>query len=493
MGATPWDVEVSADGSRVYVTDYGQNQLSIIDATSLARTTTAVGTEPGFVAVTPDDDSAYVSSYGNNAISVVDPASASQVGTLAGFSRPWALAIDGNQYLYVFEYGGGARPIRQVNLSTGAVDDSVAITGYAWSASLSADGATLYAPYPAQSKLVVIQTAGMTVASEVATPGQPRFAVTSPDQASVFVTSNVTSGPAQLLRIGTSSLTVDDTWPIAPNNFMATGLAVSPDGRTVYVAVQAPQVNNVSVNPGQVLAIDSATGIVDDSILVGIDPIDLDINPAGDRLYVTNGASNTLSVISLSAPVPPPPPAPEPATPPRDVVAVAGDASASVSWAAPASTGSYPASHYLVTSTPSGRTCLAPAPDLTCEVTGLANGMEYTFTVKALTGAGWSAASTPSNAVVPRASARPSIVITGSRDGKRIEVSGSTSGFGMGAILNPWVRLAGQSKYTQGSAQVLVSMNGTFSWSRTTGKRASVYMQTPDGSVRSNTVTIPAG
>ena len=110
--------------------------------------------------------------------------------------------------------------------------------------------------------------------------------------------------------------------------------------------------------------------------------------------------------------------------------------------------------------------------------------------MRALTGAGWSASSKPSNVVVPRASAEPSIVITGSRDGQRIQVSGSTTGFGMGAILNPWVRLAGQSAYSQGSAQVLVSMDGTFEWGRTTGKRVFVYMQTPDESVRSNTVAI---
>jgi len=70
-------------------------------------------------------------------------------------------------------------------------------------------------------------------------------------------------------------------------------------------------------------------------------------------------------------------------------------------------------------------------------------------------------------------------------------VTGSTTGFGMGAILKPWVKLADQSTHSQGVAQVLVSMDGTFDWGRVTNKRASVYMQTPDGLVRSNTVTIP--
>ena len=82
------------------------------------------------------------------------------------------------------------------------------------------------------------------------------------------------------------------------------------------------------------------------------------------------------------------------------------------------------------------------------------------------------------------------MVITGSRDGKRIEVSGRTTGFGMGGMLRPWTRFPGQSTYSEGAATIFVSEDGTFEWGRKTGKRVSVYVQTPDGSLRSNTVTI---
>lgn len=180
--------------------------------------------------------------------------------------------------------------------------------------------------------------------------------------------------------------------------------------------------------------------------------------------------------------------APTPATAPRDPTASPGDAEATVSWTAPESHGSYPVTTYLAKASPGGQTCLTES--LTCTVPDLANGTAYTFTVQALTGAGWSSSSEPSNAVVPSASTEPSILITGSRVMKRIEVSGTTFGFGVGAMLKPWVRLAGRSAYAQGAARVLVTMDGTFTWGRKTGKKASVYMQTPDGSLRSNAVTI---
>ena len=52
--------------------------------------------------------------------------------------------------------------------------------------------------------------------------------------------------------------------------------------------------------------------------------------------------------------------------------------------------------------------------------------------------------------------------------------------------------MAGQASYSEGSATLLVSADGTFEWSRRSGKWVSIYVMTPDGSVRSNTVTIAA-
>lgn len=189
----------------------------------------------------------------------------------------------------------------------------------------------------------------------------------------------------------------------------------------------------------------------------------------------------------------PPPPPVYPPSAPLDVNAAAGDHAATVSWSAPAASGSFPVSNYQVTSSPSGGTCVAAT--MSCEITGLSNGTSYTFTVRALNGAGWGDWSVPSQAVTPGPTPlEPSILITGSRTEVRgkpgIVIEGTSTGFAMGAILRPWVKFPGQASYAEGTASVLVDAEGGFTWERRTGKKVYVYVATEDGSVRSNRVII---
>jgi|GEM_PF-3013568 len=83
---------------------------------------------------------------------------------------------------------------------------------------------------------------------------------------------------------------------------------------------------------------------------------------------------------------------------PTGVTAVAGlGGSVAVTWVAPASNGGAPVTSYKAYANDTTKTCTAVAPALTCSVTGLAGSV--TFTVKAINGVGYSAASAASAAV----------------------------------------------------------------------------------------------
>jgi len=78
--------------------------------------------------------------------------------------------------------------------------------------------------------------------------------------------------------------------------------------------------------------------------------------------------------------------------------AVAGDGSATVTVAS--GSGGAPTT-YTVTSSPGGKTCTVTLPATSCVVTGLTNGVSYTFTATAANAAGSSGASGASSAIRP--------------------------------------------------------------------------------------------
>ncbi|GAB1046495.1 MAG: hypothetical protein SPiTSB_07600 [Shewanella algae] len=114
----------------------------------------------------------------------------------------------------------------------------------------------------------------------------------------------------------------------------------------------------------------------------------IDADQPGDSSY--NAAPTVTQSFTVNAVVP---------GAPTSVNAVASDASATVSFSAPASTGGAAISSYTVTSSPGGITASGAGSPLT--VSGLSNGTDYSFIVSASNIAGTGPASSPSNTVTP--------------------------------------------------------------------------------------------
>lgn len=280
------------------------------------------------------------------------------------------------------------------------------------------------------------------------------------------------------------------TSPSAP-----TITGVTPGDSHASVAFSAP----VNDGGGTVTRIEFAlddTSTVDDST-TGPSPYSLAGLVNGTSHIVYARAVNAAGAGAWSLPSDPfmpqglPPPPVRAAGPPQDVNADAGQGLATVSWSPPADSGSFPVSHYRVQGSPSG-TCLV-AGGTSCVVKGLRNGVDYTFRVQALTGAGWGAWSTPSDRVSPVGpGSTPSIVISGSRRDVRgmpgITVTGTTTEKGAEAMVTPWSANGGRA-FRAGSP-TLVGADGRFAWSRRASERATWKIYMTMGELRSNVVTI---
>jgi len=154
------------------------------------------------------------------------------------------------------------------------------------------------------------------------------------------------------------------------------------------------------------------------SYVVTASPGGLSVTGVGSPLTVTglsNGtpysfrvrAINALGQGLASAPSTPATPQAPIAPPgaPINVFAVAGDAQATISFAAPASNGGAPITSYSVTTNPGGASAIATTSPI--NVFGLVNGQSYNFTVQATNNAGTGPASIASNTVTPQSPISP--------------------------------------------------------------------------------------
>ena len=78
----------------VYVTNRGENMVSVIDGINLSRVTKiAVGLEPSGVAVSPTRDEVYVVNSGSDSVSVIDPQRNAVSATIPVGDQPFAISI----------------------------------------------------------------------------------------------------------------------------------------------------------------------------------------------------------------------------------------------------------------------------------------------------------------------------------------------------------------------------------------------------------------
>jgi predicted RNA-binding protein with TRAM domain len=228
-------------------------------------------------------------------------------------------------------------------------------------------------------------------------------------------------------------MTTAGTPPSAP-----TGVTAAPGGASANVSWTAPSSGDSPITSYTVTPFVGTTAQA---------PVTVSGSPPPTTATVTgltNGTTYTFTVSATSAVGTGPASAPSNAvTPsaalvpsaPTGVVAIAGAASASVSWSAPATGGSSVSSYTVtpfvgsVAQTPV--TITGTPPPTTANVTGLANGTTYTFKVTATSSGGTGPASVASNPATPLAAVSCMCTLFGSQTPATID-SGDAGSVNLG-------------------------------------------------------------
>lgn len=253
----PWDVAVNPGGTRAWLSEYGTGSsgttvaeidLTVTPPVVLRRLT--VGNGPTGVAVTPNGNEVWVANYSLSpfttaSVSVIDATATPPVvaATLTGMGdNPTDIAFNGDGTRALVTTYTGTPNVRLVNVATRAVVGSLAIGSGLESVAFSADGTRAWVAGGNQVHLLSISGNTVTLLASATSNGASR-------------------------------------------------VVVSPDGGRAWVS----NYFGATVNIFDALTLAPASG---SPLTVGTNPIGLAFSASGTTAYVTNSGSNNLSVVS---------------------------------------------------------------------------------------------------------------------------------------------------------------------------------------------------
>jgi len=257
VGHGPYGISVTPYGEHVYVTNYLEDTVSVIDTTNNTPIDfdpdtegiqgILVGDKPSGVlaAETPYGEYVYVTNYGTGSVSVIHTGLNEVIAEITVGSNPLGVSVmPGGEYVYVTNYGDDTVSVIDTanNEPIDFDPDTEGIQGILVGdkpSGISVTGAFAYVTNFGAGSVSVIDTGLNEVIAEITVGSGPFGISATPGGGYVYVNN---FGNDKLSVIDTSNNTVIDTdtnqdgfQEIQVGDMPYSGIAVSPNGNFVYV------------------------------------------------------------------------------------------------------------------------------------------------------------------------------------------------------------------------------------------------------------------
>jgi DNA-binding beta-propeller fold protein YncE len=336
VGRLPTDITVAPDGKFVYTTNFLSETVSAVSASArpaLVRSMHVDGRPMG-LAVTPDSKLLLVSlefgpGRGYGGLVLIIRTSDFKVVRSLAMDEPGQIVVAPNgKTAYAISVDPLADIVTPILTATGRAEKPIVVTRALWyqayAIAMTRNGRFLYVLSTWNDHTILTPTRLSTrkALKPIKIGPQPAGMVITPNGRTLYVIANngvtpiltATNRAGRPIRVGVGPgamvVTPNSKWLYvtnAENDVYAINtatskagnpiffgydsyalvdgrgaLAVSPDGKTVYVSAFSPD----NGRPGAVLPIQTATNSIGSPIVVGPDPIMVAIDPQGDSGYV---------------------------------------------------------------------------------------------------------------------------------------------------------------------------------------------------------------
>jgi len=257
VGAFPFGVAASADGTRVYITNENSKSVSVINtADNTVVATITVGNAPSGAAVSPDGTRVYIANYLDNTVSVINTLTNSVLSTVTVGPQPLGVSVspDGS---YVYVANSFSNTVSVIRTATNTVSATITVGLHPFGICFSPDGSKAYIANHDAQNVAVINTASNNVTATINVGSAPYGICSSRDGKNVYV-ANLGDNTVSVINTALNSVTA--TIPVGALPY---GVSTSPDGNSVYVVTRGT--NSIST-------INTATNSISASVTVGSTP-----------------------------------------------------------------------------------------------------------------------------------------------------------------------------------------------------------------------------
>lgn len=293
VGASPHGVCACPDGKKVYVSNWGEATVSVIDtATMTVVATIATGTDPIGIAFNPSSTRAYVANYSNRTVSVIDTASNTVVDNIPMPSGPYGVGID-HSGTRVYVTGYDSSSVYVIDASTNTLVDTIAVGSFPLGITVHPSGRTLWVANATGNTISVINTSTKAITT-VPVGNFPIYIAINPSGTKAYVTNRL-DGTVSIMDVDTLTVKKTITAGLGP-----AGIQFVQAGNTKY------QVWVVNLDSDTISIIDPATDNVFRTLPAGDYPYSFgnfivpNISPPPLRAYIANAGSDNVSVIDTS-------------------------------------------------------------------------------------------------------------------------------------------------------------------------------------------------
>lgn len=320
LGYDSTGVALSRDGQRVIVAHVGSDTVSVVDRSTLEILGVALVPDPIWVAVSPETGTVAVSSFSSTypRVTLLDDESFEVVASYVPGSSPGQVAW-GRDGVFIVSgtpahlidtatgrmtaldvqarnagvalspdrstaFIGAREEVAVVDIATRRVVDRWR-TGIDWEPehlAISVDGGRLFATFPRQEVVRIMETGSGETLGEFALPEdvRPQSCIPSPDGRRVYVIA-----ASSVLTFEVDSRALVATMVFDPRGWGA----VEPDGATLWVAGSAG-----------LYPVDTLRNVVVGAVDAGTDPTGLAVSADQSTLFTANLQSGTVSVVDTA-------------------------------------------------------------------------------------------------------------------------------------------------------------------------------------------------